>query len=299
MLWLGIAGMTAATIQGTPPPPKAAPQDILSRRIVYAVPGMDRVVVRRNLPYRTVGERALPMDVYIPPGVPVGARRPVVIFIHGGPVPPEMSPRDWGVYRSYGELAAASGLVGITFQHRLHALAEYGTAAEDVRALIDHVRANAATLHVDPDRMALWAFSGGGGLLGIAFQGRTPFVRCVASYYGILDLREPPGSAATPTVPEAVARELSPTHLVTQGAGPFPPTLIARAALDNPRINQSVDDFARNAVAGGVSLDLLTVPQGQHGFDVLDDTPRSREVIERTIAFLRANLERTGPEMRP
>jgi acetyl esterase/lipase len=279
------------------PAPKAAapPADILSRRIVLEVEGMDRVVVRRNQPYRVVDELRLPMDVYVPAGLPKDARRPAVIFIHGGPVSPEMSPTEWGVYRSYGELVAASGLVGITFKHRLNALADYGKAAGDVNALIDHVRAHAAELHVDPDRLALWGFSGGGALLGVAFQQRAPFVRCVVSYYGILDLREPPGSRVPPAVPEPVASELSPVSLVAQRAGPFPPTLIARAELDNPRINQSVDDFVRSAVAAGVSLDLLTLPRGQHGFDVLDDTARTREVIQKTLAFVRANLDRASP----
>ena len=282
----------ASAVAQEPPPPKAAapPADILSRRIVLEVAGMDRVV-RRNLRYRVADGMELPMDVYIPRGLRADARRPAVIFIHGGPIAPDMSPTEWGVYRSYGELAAASGFVGITFKHRLNALTAYGRAADDVRALIDHVRAESAALHVDPDRLALWGFSGGGALLGVAFQQRTPYVRCVVSYYGILDLREPPGSGVSPAVPEPVASELSPVYLVTRSAGPFPPTLIARAELDDPRINQSVDDFVRGAVAGAVSLDLLTVPRGRHGFDVLDDTPRSREVIEKTIAFLRANLE--------
>jgi acetyl esterase/lipase len=298
--WLGVAllaGLAAGSgLAGEPPAPKAAaPPDILSRRIVLKVDGMDRVAVRRNLPYRQVDNLTLPMDVYIPTGLPAGARRPAVVFIHGGPVSPDQTPTEWGVYRSYGELAAASGLVGITFKHRLNSLGDFGKAAGDVTALLEHVRAHAADLHVDPDRVALWGFSGGGALIGVAFQQRTPFVRCVVSYYGILDLREPPGSGVPPAVPEPVASELSPAYLVANRAGPFPPTLIARAALDNPRINQSVDDFVRSAVTGGVSVDLLTLPQGHHGFDVLDETPRSRQVIEKTVAFLRANLEGDDP----
>ena len=296
MKWLGMMSLLglslgSALAQEDPAPrPAAPPADILSRRIVLAVDGMDRVV-RRSLRYRVADELQLPMDVYVPPGLGAGARRPAVIFIHGGPMAPDMSPTEWGVYRSYGELAAASGFVGITFKHRLNSLADFGKAAGDVRALIDHVRANASDLHVDPDRLALWGFSGGGALLGVAFQQRTPFVRSVVSYYGILDLREPPGSGVPPAVPEPVASDLSPVSLVARAAGPFPPTLIARAERDNPRINQSVDDFVRGAVAGGVSLDLLTLPGAQHGFDVLDDTPRSREVIQRTLAFLRSTLD--------
>jgi acetyl esterase/lipase len=202
-----------------------------------------------------------------------------------------LSPTEWGVYRSYGELAGAAGFVGITFQHRLNALGDYGRAASDVTALVEHVRANAETLQIDGDRLALWGFSGGGALVGVAFQKPTPHVRCVVSYYGILDLREPAGTGKPPAVPEPAASQLSLAHLLEHSPGPFPPVLIARAALDNARINESVDSFVRVAVARGVDLDLLTLPQGQHGFDVLDDTQRSRQVIARTVAFLRENLE--------
>lgn len=37
-------------------------------------------------------------------------------------------------------------------------------------------------------------------------------------------------------------------------------------------------------------IEVLVHPQGRHGFDVLDDDARSREIIARTIEFLRARL---------
>jgi acetyl esterase/lipase len=270
-------------------PPKRQPPgpDILARRIVYAVDGMDRAV-RRQLRYQTADGASLPMDVYAPPDLKAGERRPAVVFIHGGPVPPEMEPTEWGVYRSYGELAAASGLVGVTFKHRLNAPADYGRAAGDATALLERVRTD-KTLPVDPDRIALWGFSGGPPLLSIALQRPTPYVRCLVSFYGILDLRSPPGGPSQ--VPEPAASELSPVALLASRSGPFPPVLVARASKDAPRINESVDAFLKASIAAGVSVDLLTVPDGQHGFDALDDTPRSREVIRRTVAFVSEHLK--------
>ena len=53
--------------------------------------------------YETPDGASLPMDVYVPPDLKAGERRPAIVFIHGGPVPPEMEPTEWGVYRSYGE----------------------------------------------------------------------------------------------------------------------------------------------------------------------------------------------------
>ena len=35
-----------------------------------------------------------------------------------------------------------------------------------------------------------------------------------------------------------------------------------------------------------MSLDLLNYAEGQHGFDILDDTERSRSIIQQTLAFM-------------
>src|SRR5207248_2761146 len=80
------------------------------------------------------------------------ARRPGVVFIHGGPIPADLrpAPTDWGVYRSYGELAAASGFVGATFNHRYHSRAQLDEAASDIAAAIQYLRAHAAPFHLDP-----------------------------------------------------------------------------------------------------------------------------------------------------
>jgi acetyl esterase/lipase len=282
-LALGVPGASAQDA----PKPKPPGADVLAKRIVYAVDGMDRAV-RRQLKYQTTDGVSLPMDVYTPPDLKAGEKRPAVVFIHGGPVPPEMEPTEWGVYRSYGELAAASGFVGVTFKHRLNGLADYGRAASDATALLERVRTD-QSLPIDPDRIALWGFSGGPPLLSIALQRPTPYVRCLVSFYGILDLRSAPGDPSQ--VPEPAASELSPVALVGSRGGPFPPVLIARASKDAPRINESVDAFLKAGIAAGVSVDLLTLPDGRHGFDALDDTARSREVIRRAVAFVKDHLE--------
>jgi hypothetical protein len=91
-----------------------------SQPIVYSVPGMDKVEVRPDIIYKRDGQDEMKMDIYIAPGLAKDARRPAVLFIHGGPLGQHPSPgaKDWGVYRSYGRLMAASGLVGVTFDHR-------------------------------------------------------------------------------------------------------------------------------------------------------------------------------------
>lgn len=259
--------------------PAGPPEDLLKRRVVYSVPGMERVRVRRDLTYRSA-ETALKMDLYLPKGAAPPAGRPVVVLVHGGPVPPEWLPKDWAIFRSYGELIAASGLAAVTFNHRLHAPADYPRAADDVAALLGHVRAEARSLEVDPERLAVWAFSGGGPLLASVLASRQPYLRCAVSYYAFLGF--PEGSAREP--------RLSALEQVRQGSGPMPPLLVARAGRDDPALNASVDAFVTAAAENGVTLDLLTHPAGRHGFDTFDDDARSRAVIRRTIAFLGENL---------
>ncbi|GAA4617282.1 hypothetical protein GCM10023108_33530 [Saccharopolyspora hordei] len=97
------------------------------------------------------------MDVHHPDGP---GPHPAVVFVHGGPVPEDAvpTPRDWEGFLGHGALVAASGLVGITFNHRLHTDQHYPEAADDVAAVIERTR---ELEEVDADRIALWCFSGG------------------------------------------------------------------------------------------------------------------------------------------
>src|SRR5512139_139848 len=128
-------------------------------RVVLRVPGMDATDVQRDVVYRTAGGQPLRMDVYTPAGPP--RTRPAVLLVHGGPIP-RTGAKNMGVFVSYGELLAASGFVAVTFDHRFLAPDRLHDASEDVAAAVGYVRSEAATLSVDPDRLALWAFSGGG-----------------------------------------------------------------------------------------------------------------------------------------
>src|SRR5262245_35470356 len=77
---LGAGGEVMASEQERPQPPP----DLFTRRIVYSVPGMDRVQAIRDRVYARPGGQELRMDVYVPAGLDVGAKRPAVVFIHGG-----------------------------------------------------------------------------------------------------------------------------------------------------------------------------------------------------------------------
>jgi dienelactone hydrolase len=66
--------------------------------------------------------------------------------------------------------------------------------------------------------------------------------------------------------------------------------LITRAGLDSPELNATIDSFIKEASAKNVTLDFMTHPGGHHAFDVLDDVARSREIMKRTLEFLKTSL---------
>lgn len=273
------------------PRPMPPFEEMVRLPVVYTLPGMDTARVQKNLVYKTAGEAATPplhMDVYAPSDLDKDAPRPAVIFVHGGPVPPGLGAKEMGMFLSYGRLAAAAGFVGITFNHRFHSPALAPEADKDVADLVAHVRKNAGDLGVDRDRIALWAFSGGGPFLARWLGDPPGYLRALVSYYAVLDIREPPPGQPDKLSSDVRAR-LSPVSRLALSTRPVP-LLIARAGQDNPFLNGTVDAFVAEALKQNAPFELLNHPDGRHGFDILDDDARSREIITRTLAFLKTNL---------
>jgi acetyl esterase/lipase len=265
-------------------------KDIAPRRIVLSVPGMNDVHVRKNVVYKRAGTDELKMDVYTPASAGSGAKLHGVIFIHGGYLPPNLltEPKDWGDYISLGQLAAASGLAGITFNHRLYsswnALRD---SKADLRDLIVYVRSHADALGIDPDHITLWAFSGGGPLLADEFRNPQPYVTSVVDYFAILDLR---AAAADPkqNISPELAEEFSVVPLVANDK-PLPAVFIGRAGLDAPWLNKTLDDFVAAALRANLNVTVANHAQGKHGFEILNDDERTREILRETIEFIRAH----------
>src|ERR1044071_4430366 len=134
-------------------------RELAPKRIVYSVPGMNQIKVRKDLIYKRAGTTDLKMDVYLPQRSRAGARAAAVLFLHGGRIPANLrtTPKDWNVYVSFGQLIAASGFVGVTFNHRFHTWNSFPDSQSDISDAIQYVRQHADALSVDRDRIVLWA----------------------------------------------------------------------------------------------------------------------------------------------
>src|SRR5438477_9503524 len=76
------AGGTAAAQNNLPPDVQAMAKKVMMP-LVLKVPGMDKVKVIQNLKYTKSDDPNVLMDIYVPPGLAEGVKRPAVIFLHG------------------------------------------------------------------------------------------------------------------------------------------------------------------------------------------------------------------------
>jgi acetyl esterase/lipase len=255
-------------------------------RIVESVPGMERLTpAHKNRTYKKVGNLNLQMDVYSSIAARGNERRPAIIFVPGD-APWELLKdiKDWGVFVSYGQLAAATGFVGVTFNHRsTEKFAKIRDVAADVDDLVDYVRSNAASLNIDENKICVWAFSAGGPFIRTVLKEKPAFVRCVVAYYSMMGI--PKGAA-----PDEIVKEFTLSNYLSQEPQKVPPVMIVRAGKDVAFINDSMDEFVLGAIKQNISIEFINYVEGVHGFDVENNNERTREIIRRTMEFVKKHL---------
>jgi acetyl esterase/lipase len=263
----------------------------VNKPVVYQVEGMDRVRVRKDLVYKKDGAVELKMDISTPEKQTPGEPLPVVFFIHGGvPADIPVKPKDWGIYRSWGRLIAASGMAAVTFNHRVgFPDPNLAQGAADLTDAIAFVRGRAADFGIDPERIALAAYSAGGPLLAAPIREPKPYVRCLVAFYSFLDLRS--SALHRKFLSEEQVRQFSPAVALTDSIGKLPPIFVARAGKDQiPDLLPGLDRFVAEALARNAPLVLYNQPDGAHGFDNQEGDPRSREIVREAVEFLKRNL---------
>ena len=139
-------------------------------------------------------------DLYLPKDTKTGAAKtPLIIAIHGG---------GWqggspAAYQHWGPYLARNGYGLFAIRYRLGKAGTYPKAVYDVKAAIQFIRAKAADLDVDPDRIGLWGDSAGGHLAALAGLAADQYtaeyrndphagvpvnVKTVVGFYGVYDL---------------------------------------------------------------------------------------------------------------
>lgn len=253
----GSVVVSGLTLPEPPPPPPGyqSPAEVTAALALKQItpvnlqePLPEGVVETKGIEYGNVQGRSLQLDLYQPAGLE--GRVPGLIFIHGG----AWSGGSRQMYRYYTLRFAQRGYVAATISYRLSGEAPFPAAVEDAKCAVRWLRANAATYHVDPDRIAVIGGSAGGHLammVGYAADvpelegqgghaGVSSRVAAVVDLYGPYDLTTEFARKAGPVrrflggktydqAPE-LYRRASPRHYLHQGA---PPTLILHGTIDD------------------------------------------------------------------
>lgn len=248
---------------------------------------MEHAVVKRDVEYKEVGDIALRMDIYYPPGLDEDSELPAVIFVFGYTDSRMLEMldsrlKDTGQYASWGRLLAASEIVGIAY--------ETVDPHSDIKELIDYVHRNAISLQIDPDRLGLWSCSGNvPTTLSVLMDESMDYIRCAVLYYGFMldwcDSRKVSENAGK------VGFEYPCETRTVEDLAKNIPLLVVKAGQDQtPDLNESIEQFLIEARRLNLPVDFVEHKQGQHAFDILDNTETSRNIIQQTITFLLSHL---------
>ncbi len=255
--------------------------------LAYELPGMDAVDIV-NITYARRGDTPLTLDIYYPPALSAGERRPVVIFGLGYRMSKQRL-RNEHFYTSWGKLVAAGGMVGVVYDTE--------QPDEDLEILMAFLRENAAALRIDDSQVGFMATSANGPtVMSTLMQPDSPDVRFAVYYYSLSltpDGRYTDEFAAACQNRGCLVEELAGVTTID----PALPVFIVKAGQDFiPHINEGLDHFAETLRAAGAPVTVVNYADGVHGFDTQQRTEESARIIAETVDFMRAHfdLDETG-----
>jgi tetratricopeptide (TPR) repeat protein len=153
------------------------------------------------------------------------------------------------------EATAGSGLAAVLYD------ATRDTAAADLRQVVAFLRLNAKRYGLDMNRVVIWCSSANVTIgLPYAMDPAHGHVRAAVVYYGDAEIAD-------------IRLDL--------------PLFYARAGRDVPELNARIDALVARALRANAPWTVVNVPAGVHGFDAFDSDDVAREVVARTLTFMR------------
>lgn len=266
-------------------------------------------------------ERPEKLDLYLPATPADGKLSPGFVWIHGGGWSGGVKTENRA--KEICTTLAKAGYVAVSVEYKLGDGA-WPTNLHDCKNAVRFLRANAATYHVDPDRIAVGGGSAGGHLaLMVGFTGdkagfeptgtATPYpgvssrVRAVLDLYGPTNLltRQEVTADGTPTGkyraagPAKVFGSADPAAPVYRIASPVnhvtkdgPPVLILHGRIDTTVDRAQSEELARVLQQHGAVHEVVMVDGAGHTFDFekWGKKTLSRDLRPVALAFLAKHL---------
>ena len=233
----------------------------------------------RTETYKTIGDVKLDLTIQLPEGWKVDDKRPAIVFFFGG---------GWNggskqQFENHCRYLASRGMVAMCADYRVKSRHGVKAAAcvADAKSAMRWVRANAAKLGIDPQRIAAGGGSAGGHLAGAVATlpglddpADDQSVSCVPAalvlFNPALVLAPAEGADLGDFLSKASAErfgcepvEISPLHHIKTG---LPPTIIFHGQADTTVPYSSVALFTARMKAAGNRCELVGAEGQAHGY---------------------------------
>lgn len=258
-----------------------------------------------DIEYARVGDHSLKLDLHRPQA----ENPPLIVYVHGGAWRAGTK-SDVPIHDLLGQ-----GFAIASVDYRLSTQAQFPAQAHDIKAAIRYLRANAARLHINADKVAIAGSSAGGhlaALVGVTngqkdLEGKlgddldqSSDIACIISLYGASNLQTILGQSTEdglevrvpalklllgglPNQQPDLARLASPvTHLDKKD----PPLLLIHGDADPQMPPQQSEEFAKAYKAAGLTVTHLVLPGSLHGGSEFYDEDRTRIMAD----FLKKHL---------
>lgn len=236
-----------------------------------------RAELKTDVPYATVGETTLTLDVNVPDGP---GPFPTAILVHGGGF---INGTKTSYIKPLFDPLTKANFTWFTINYRLAPKNQYPACVDDVETAIRWVKDHAKEYKVDKDRIALIGESAGGYLVsevGVRGKGKTR-VAAVVPFYAPHDLEYQVkaknglgnslsalfGRTVVDDETRKILRDASPMTYVRSG---LPPFLLIHGTKDEQVPYEQSPMFKEKMNAAGNVCDLFTVPDGAHGMGSWD-----------------------------
>jgi acetyl esterase/lipase len=260
----------------------------------------------------------LAMDLYIPPAAARTERpAPVAMYLHGGGILGDrkvhgagasLANHDGALFTPLQQQLNARGFVVASIDYRLPPGTPWPAQIEDAKCAVRFLRAHAADLGIDPDRIGVWGSSGGGvlaSLLGLTgpeagfdrgqYSEQSSAVQAVVDMFGASDFTDFDDSAPFGRFivqiwlgsSTALRRSASPITYVAPGAPPF---LILQGSEDPMVRPRQSAQLAQRLYTAGVPATLIEVQGTEHTLATPGQRPSPDKLTTTVIDFLTTSL---------
>lgn len=256
--------------------------------VALKIPGIDNVIVKKDVPYLSTPNSTYKMDIYYPPKFDFNNKIPAIIFLSGASDSSMTklvgSPfKNFSQYTSWCKLVAASGMAAIVY--------ETVDPKNDLISLAEYLNSDKGNLSIDKNRLGAFVCSGHTPNAISYILNPSSIFKCSVLYYGFILPHDFDNNAAIESMFKQMGFQKPPILNEPSNWRKDVSLLIVRSGQDKiPYLNQAMQNFLNKAIEQNLPITLINYQSAPHSFDVSTDNETTNMIIKNTLEFWKQNL---------